>query len=185
MSAKSKVTPAQDDQDTAELFRAAYDTLHELAADYLQKERKDHTLQPTALVHEAYLKLERPAASPRWQGKTHFKAVAARAMRQILVDHARRRAMLKRGGNWQRVTLSTSVLGNPQQLDFLALEEALQRLFHLDARKAQVVELRYFGGMTTAEIARQLKISSKTAEADWYFARAWLRKQLAHDDSDG
>ena len=103
----------QSERDTSELFQLAYDTLHGMAAGYLQGERKDHTLQPTALVHEAFLKLDRPDKDQRWQGKTHFRAVAARAMRQILVDHARRRAMQKRGGGWQRVTLRGRRPGRP------------------------------------------------------------------------
>ena len=138
----------QSDRDTAELFQLAYDALHGMAACYLQRERKDHTLQPTALVHEAFLKLDGPDKDQRWQGKTHFQAVAARAMRQVLVDHARRRAMQKRGGEWQRVTLRSGVLGDQPDVEFVALEEALQQLSELERRKAQVVELRFFGGMT-------------------------------------
>lgn len=166
-------------QDTAALFRLAYDTLHGLAAGYLRRERPDHTLQPTALIHEAFLKLDRPGEGRGWQGKTHFQAVAARAMRQILVDHARQRNAQKRGGKWQRVTLSSGDLGQQEDVDIMALDEAMDRLAELEQRKAQVVELRFFGGLTNAEAARHLGISPKTAEADWYFARAWLRKQLA------
>lgn len=170
------------EQEVSEFFRQAYDTLYQLAEGYLRRERRDHTLQPTALVHEAYLKLDRGKAR-HWQGKTHFQAVAARAMRQILVDHARHRAAQKAGGGWQRVTLSAAVLGEQREVDFIALDEALQRLLTLDQRKAQVVELRFFGGLTTAEAAHQLGISPKTAEADWYFARAWLRKELSEAES--
>ena len=183
--AKDTSVDEQSNRDTAELFREAYDALHELAAVYLRRERKGHTLQPTALVHEAYLKLDQTEQARAWHGKTHFQAVAARAMRQILVDHARGRSLKKRGGDWQRVTLSTNVLGGAQNVDFVALEDALQRLAELDGRAAQVVELRFFGGMTIAEAGRQLGISPKTVESDWYFARAWLRKQLAHDRVNG
>lgn len=172
---------APNDRDTTDLFRLAYDALHGLAVGYLRRERRDHTLQPTALVHEAYLKLDLNM-DRTWNGKTHFQAVAARAMRQILVDHARHRATQKRGGQWNRVTLSSNVLGDSLEVDFLALDEALTRLSELDARKAHVVELRFFGGLTTAEAAEQLGIAPKTAEADWYFARAWLRKQLSEQE---
>lgn len=168
-----------DDGDTAALFRVAYQTLHGMAAGYLRGERLDHTLQPTALVHEAFLKLERPGEGRGWQGQTHFRAVAARAMRQVLVDHARHRKSQKRGGAWQRVALSSGDLGEEAAIDFVALDDAMERLADLASRKAEVVELRFFGGMTNAEAARHLGISPKTAEADWYFARAWLRKQLA------
>ncbi len=174
-----KNSTANSDQETSELFRAAYDTLHGLAAGYLQRERKDHTLQPTALVHEAFLKLDRPDQDKRWHGKTHFHAVAARAMRQILVDHARGKAVQKRGGDWRRVSLASGILGRELPIDLLALDEAMQDLHELDARKCQVVELRFFGGLTCREVAEHLGISSKTVEADWYFARAWLRDQLS------
>jgi RNA polymerase sigma factor (TIGR02999 family) len=174
-----KNAPAKSDPDTAELFRVAYDTLHGMAAVFLQRERKDHTLQPTALVHEAFLKLDRPDQAKRWHGKTHFQAVAARAMRQILVDHARGKAVYKRGGDWQRVSLSSEILGRESPIDLLALDEAMRILHELDARKSQVVELRFFGGLTCREAAEYLGISPKTVEADWYFARAWLRDQLS------
>ncbi|MEM8678781.1 MAG: ECF-type sigma factor, partial [Planctomycetota bacterium] len=130
------------DGDTAALFRVAYETLHGMAAGYLRGERIDHTLQPTALVHEAFLKLERPGDGRGWEGQTHFRAVAARAMRQILVDHARHRNSQKRGGAWQRVALSSGDLGEEEAIDFLALDEALERLADLSPRKAEVVELR-------------------------------------------
>jgi len=157
----------------------AYSALRGLAAAYLHKERQDHTLQPTALVHEAYVKLAGMAEGPAWNGKTHFQAVAANAMRQILVDHARRRATQKRGGDWLRITLTPEVAATPgRDVAMLALEDAMSELSDLDERKARVVELRFFGGMTCAEAAAELEISPKTAEADWYFARAWLRAHL-------
>ena len=166
---------------TSELFRRAYTTLHQMAAGYLVRERADHTLQPTALVHEAFLKLDRQADKPDWNGKTHFQAVAARAMRQILVDHARQRNSQKRGGQWKRVTLTAGDIGTSPEIDIMALDEALQRLADLDQRKAAVVELRFFGGLTNVEAAKELGVSPKTTEADWYFARAWLRDQLADE----
>ena len=154
-----------------------YDELHRLAEQYLRRERPGHTFQPTALVHEAYLKLIEHGHTGDWQSKTHFQAVAARAMRQILVDHARERASQKRGGNRLRVTLANLSFEEPD-IDLLALDEAMTQLEQLDARKCRVVELRFFGGLTAREAADMLDISPKTAEADWYFARAWLHKQL-------
>ena len=171
--------PPESENDTAELFQLAYDTLHGMALNYLKRERHDHTLQPTALVHEAFLKLDGFGKEAGYRNKAHFQAVAARAMRQILVDHARRRKMLKRGGEFERVNLDSGVLGVSQDIDLLALEESLEQLAALDARKAQVVEMRYYGGMTAAEIGTELGVSRKTVDADWYFSRAWLRKQLS------
>jgi len=157
----------------------AYAALRGLAAAYLHAERSDHTLQPTALVHEAYIKLARNSASAPWKSQTHFQAVAASAMRQILVDHARRRATQKRGGDRLRITLAPELGATPDQdIELLALDDALKELALLDQRKAIVVELRFFGGLTCAEAAAKLGVSPKTAEADWYFARAWLRAQL-------
>lgn len=154
-----------------------YDALRGLAAAYLQQERRDHTLQPTALVHEAYLKLA--AGSSDWRSQTHFQAIAANAMRQILVDHARARNRLKRGGDRLRVTLTpNSVSAANTDLDLIALDDELNRLAEFDARKARVVELRFFGGLTCAEVALEIGVSAKTVEADWYFARAWLRDRL-------
>jgi RNA polymerase sigma factor (TIGR02999 family) len=163
------------------LERDAYEALRGLAAAYLHRERGDHTLQPTALVHEAYVKLADGKSA--WRSQTHFQALAANAMRQILVDHARARATQKRGGDWVRVTLSAAVAsGGGTDVDVLALDEALRSLAELDARKARVVELRFFGGLTCAEAAEEVGVSPKTAEADWYFARAWLRARLGGED---
>lgn len=164
-----------------DLGQSAYHALRGLAAAYLHGERRDHTLQPTALVHEAYLKLA--ASAGVWKSQTHFQAVAANAMRQILVDHARARKTQKRGGDWLRVTLSADAgaVGGVD-VDLLALDEALSQLARLDARKARVVELRFFGGLTCAEAAEEVGVSPKTAEADWYFARAWLRDRLSEHD---
>ncbi|MBK7403101.1 MAG: sigma-70 family RNA polymerase sigma factor [Phycisphaerales bacterium] len=162
--------------DAPDFVQCAYEALRGLAAAFLRHERADHTLQPTALVHEAYLKLDHAGD---WKSETHFQAVAANAMRQILVDHARARATQKRGGDWVRVTLSAGVASEAgPDIDLLALDEALRELAKLDPRKARVVELRFFGGLTCAESAEEIGISPKTAEADWYFARAWLREKL-------
>ena len=160
--------------DVPELAREVYDDLHRIAGEYLRRERADHTLQPTALVHEAYLKVAR---RDEWKSATHFRAVASTAMRQVLVDHARARGRLKRGGN--RVMLTTNIAFElDRDVDVLALDEALSALAELDKRKARVVELRFFGGLTARETGDVLGIAQKTAEADWYFARAWLHERL-------
>ncbi len=170
-------------QPTPDLFRQVYDELRQLAGHYMKSERSNHTLRPTELVHEAFVKLAAQGHSLDRQGKTHFHAVAANAMRQILVDHARRRAAQKHGGNWLRVTLTpeTAVQDGPD-VDLIALDDAIQQLETLDARKCRVVELRFFGGLTCQEVAEHLSVSPKTAEADWYFARAWLRKRLSDNE---
>jgi RNA polymerase sigma factor (TIGR02999 family) len=170
MSREDQSNPA----DVPGLARQVYDDLHRIAGEYLRHERVDHTLQPTALVHEAYLKV---AKRDDWKSATHFRAVASRAMRQVLVDHARRRGRLKRGG--ERLMLTTNIACEPAiDVDVLAVDEALEALAQLDERKARVVELRFFGGLTARESADVLGISQKTAEADWYFARAWLHDRL-------
>ena len=159
-----------------------YDELRRLAGFYLGRERANHTLQPTALVHEAFVKLTEQA-SAHWNDETHFRAVAANAMRQILVDHARARGASKRGGGWLRVTLSDAARAEGlSDLDMLALEESLEALGELSTRRARVVELRFFGGLTCAEIARVNDVSIKTVEADWYLARAWLRQRMVQGD---
>ena len=156
------------------LARQVYEDLRRIAGDYLRRERADHTLQPTALVHEAYLKVAR---RDEWKSATHFRAVASSAMRQILVDHARRRGRLKRRG--KRVLLTTTIaIELDRDVDVLALDEALRDLARFDERKSRIVELRFFGGLTARESAEVLGIAQKTAEADWYFARAWLHERL-------
>ncbi|HET7903088.1 MAG TPA: ECF-type sigma factor [Candidatus Eisenbacteria bacterium] len=163
---------------TQRLFALIYDELHAIADAYMHRERSGHTLQPTALVHEAYLKLvEGPSVA--WQGRSHFLGIAARAMRQILVDHARRKGAAKRGGGFERVTLDESDLaGGGGALDLLDLDEALRRFAALDDRAARVVEMRVFGGMTAAESAGVLGVSSRTVEHDWSVARLWLGREL-------
>lgn len=158
----------------AGLAAEVYSDLHRIADYYLRSERADHTLQPTALIHEAYIKIAR---REDWKSATHFRAVASNAMRQILVDHARRRGRLKRKGG--RVLLTNNLAVQPDRdLDVIALDEALTILGQLDQRKMQVVELRFFGGLTSKESAEVLGVSHKTIEADWYFARAWLHARL-------
>jgi RNA polymerase sigma-70 factor, ECF subfamily len=162
-----------------ELVPLVYDELRQLAAAILRQERPGHSLQPTALVNEAYLRLI-DATKVEWQGRAQFFALAGRSMRQILVDHARARDAAKRGGDRVRVTLSddSGGLRGPEDLDLLDVDEALGELAALDARKARVIELRFFAGLEMKEIAEVLRIGMTTAEDDWYFARAWLRRRL-------
>lgn len=162
-----------------ELLPLVYDELRQLAAAILRHERPGHSLQPTALVNEAYLRLI-DATRVEWQGRAQFLALAGRSMRQILVDHARARDAEKRGGDRVRVTLVDDAGGvrGPQELDLLDVDEALEELASLDARKARVVELRFFAGLEMREIAEVLRVGTTTAEDDWYFARAWLRRRL-------
>jgi len=164
-----------DPDDTPSGFAAEmYTDLHRIAGNFLRGERVDHTLQPTALIHEAYIKV---ANRDDWKSATHFRAVASNAMRQILVDHARRRGRLKRKGGRVMLTNNLAVQAD-RDLDVIALDEALTKLAEMDERKARVVELRFFGGLTSKESAEVLGISHKTVEADWYFARAWLHERL-------
>ncbi len=158
-----------------------YRELKAVAAALLRAERPGHTLQPTALAHEAFLRLgDRLGDAYRGEsGEIGFRALAAAAMRRILVDHARRRAADKRGGGWLRVELPEATVEAPEPLELLALNEALEELGRLDERKARVVELRFFGGLTGDEAAGALGIARSTVEADWFMARAWLRKRLA------
>jgi RNA polymerase sigma factor (TIGR02999 family) len=165
-----------------QLVALVYDELRRLGGGLLRRERPGHTLQPTALVHEAVLRLFRPDALSAAQGRGQFLAAAARAMRQVLVDHARRRAADKRGGDRERLPLD-DVLDHfaQQRLDLLAVNEALTRLAGLHERQSQVVELRFFGGYTVEEIAGQLGVSVSTVESDFRKATAFLRGQLADE----
>jgi RNA polymerase sigma factor (TIGR02999 family) len=162
------------------LMPLVYDELKRVAARHLAGERAGHTLQATALVHEAYLKLV-DQRSARWQNRAQFFAVAAQLMRRILVDHARAHAAAKRGAGATRVTLSALEETGVDQpdLDVVALDAALDRLAALDPRQARVVELRYFGGLSLEETASVVEISPATVKRDWAMARAWLYQQLA------
>lgn len=163
------------------LLPLVYEELRRLAAAYLAGERTGHTLQPTALVHEAFLGMVGPGRQP-WEGRSHFFAVAARAMRNILVNHAQAARAQKRGGGRTRIGLDPGLLASPvPEVDALALSEVIDRLAALDARKARLVEMRFFGGMTMPEAAEALGVSVSTAEADWRFARAWLAKALSDE----
>jgi RNA polymerase sigma factor (TIGR02999 family) len=164
------------------LFADVYTELRALAARYLHRERKSHTLQPTALVHEAYLKLV-GQTHVDWQGRAHFLAIAAQIMRQILVDHARRHRAAKRGGDRHRITLDDNLLiESHRNVDLLALEDALAKITKLDPRQAQMIELRFFGGLSIAEVAKVMGMSQRSVEREWTMVRAWLRRELSGSD---
>jgi RNA polymerase sigma-70 factor (ECF subfamily) len=152
--------------------------LHRLARVYMRRERKGHTLQATALVNEVFLRLAH-APNPRWQDRAHFVGIAARLMRQVLVDHARSRGYRKRGGGVQRVPLDKALLITPEpELDVLAVDRALEAFAKIDPRKSQVVELRFFGGLSVEETADVLRISVETVKRDWRVAKLWLSREL-------
>ncbi|MGE3174391.1 MAG: sigma-70 family RNA polymerase sigma factor [Planctomycetota bacterium] len=164
------------------LFQSVYDELHALAQRQLQKGGPADTMQPTMLVNEACLRLLDPKALGV-EDRAHFFALAVTVMRRVLVDHYRRGAAQRRGGDHLRVTLDEQLTPGPDVgVDVLALDQALDKLAQLDARKARVVELRFFSGMSVAEVAAALEVSVRTVEADWFFARAWLRGELQGDD---
>ncbi len=165
-------------RDLSELLPDLYAELRALAGHFLAGERPEHTLQPTALAHEAYLKLARQRKT-RFEGRTQVLALAAGAMRRILVDHARKRRAARRGGDWFRITLDESVAVTAGGLiDVLSLEVALRKLEKLDPDAARIVELRFFGGLTEVETAHCLGISERWARLQWAHARAWLRKEM-------
>lgn len=170
-----------DDSAVKRLMPLVYAELRALAKSCLQQERPDHTLQATALVHEAYVRLIRQE-EVEWQNRAHFFGVAAQAIRRILVDHARGRRRAKRGGDCQRIHLDENTpaphTANP---DILALNEALEKLGESHERAARVVELRFFGGLNREEVAEFLAISVRTVAGDWRLARAWLRRELEGD----
>ena len=158
--------------------------LHRLARHYMRGERPDHTLQATALVNEAYLRLI-DWKNARWQNRAYFAAVAAQLMRRILVDHARSRHYAKRGGGAQRVSLNDVVLVSEKRApEVIALDDALRRLDAIDPRKGQVVELRFFGGLSVKETAEVLKVSPQTVLRDWDLAKAWLHREISEKDED-
>lgn len=165
-----------------QLLPLIYNELRRLAAVKLASERPGHTLQATALVHEAYVRLVDGEQAQHWNSRGHFFGAAAEAMRRILVENGRRKQRIRHGGDWQRVELSDVEIAAPQPgADVLALSEALDRLEARDPRKAAVVKLRYFAGLTNQEAAAALGISSATADNDWAYAKSWLRLELRGD----
>ena len=166
-----------------ELMPLVYDELRRRAAAYLRRERGGHTLQPTALVHEAYLRMVDQRAS--WRNRSQFFGVAAEMMRRILVDRARARRAAKRSGQWARVTLDEAVaVTRSSDVDVLDLDAALTRLAALDPRKSRIAELRFFGGLSLQETGEVLEVSVATVERDWQFARAWLYDALSSPPRD-
>ena len=165
----------------AQLLPLVYNELRQLAANYLKRERDGHTLSPTALVHEAFMRLV-DQSRVDWKGKTHFLAVGADAMRRILIDHARARKRDKRGRDWRRVAFDHAVAEMAVlDVDLVDFRDALEALAALDKRQARVVELRLFAGLAMEEIATVLEVSKRTVEGDWTHAKAWLRDKLAPD----
>jgi len=170
-----------DDRALEKLVPLVHPELHRLAHHYMSRERPGHTLQTTAILNEAYVRLV-DNTPPVWQGRTHFIAAAAQLMRRIMVDHARGRQSLKRGGGAVKVTLDEAALvTEARSQELLDLDEALERLAVQDARKSQIVELRYFGGLTVEETAEFLKLSQRTVEREWTMAKAWLYRELSEE----
>jgi RNA polymerase sigma factor (TIGR02999 family) len=165
------------------LFEATHAELRRVAAELMRAERPGHTLRPTALVHDAYIRLV-DASKIDWQSRAHFFGIAARAMRQILVDHARHRLAGKREGGWQRVTLEPALaLSAPSEIDILQVDAILTRLTRLDDRMARVVELRVFGGMKIEEVAHVLGVSPRTVRSEWRVAKMWFTRALEEGPS--
>ena len=164
------------------LVPLVYDELRRQAARYLRHERVGHTLQTTALIHEAYLRLV-DQKNVHWQNRAHFFGIAAQLMRRILVDHARTRKRAKRGGSDVRVSLSEATLeAKGKDLDIVALDEALERLAEIDVQQSRIVELRFFSGLTVEETAEVLSISTATVKRDWSIAKAWLHREITRED---
>jgi RNA polymerase sigma factor (TIGR02999 family) len=160
------------------LIPLVYNELRKLAAHYMRRERPDHTLQATALVHEAFMRLTEQR-DVSWQGKAHFFGVASQLMRRILIDHARGRLRAKRGGGGQKLSFDENLLlTDARSEELLAVDESLDRLAKLDPRQARIVELRFFGGLSVEEVAEVVGISSKTVKRDWSLAKAWLYQEL-------
>jgi RNA polymerase sigma factor (TIGR02999 family) len=161
-----------------------YAELRSLAASYVRSESPGHTLQATALVHEVYLRLG--GNTPDCENRSQFYGMAAHLMRQILIDHARAREAVKRGGRFEHLYLDGDLIASPERdAELVALDEALERLAAIDPRKAQVVEMRYFGGMSVQESAEALKVSEVTVRRDWQFAKTWLLREISGEKGDG
>jgi RNA polymerase sigma factor (TIGR02999 family) len=173
-----------DRQAQDQLFRAVYNELHRQAAHHLRQEHPGLSLQTTDLIHEAYLRLI-DQQHVEWQNRLHFFGIAAQVMRRILVDHARSRRAAKRGGSAIRLPLEEAIVILPgQDLDFVALDEALNRLAEIDPQQGQVVELRFFSGLTVDETAKVLDVSERTVKRDWNVAKAWLRRELSRGGAE-
>ena len=167
-----------DPEETGRLMVQVYDQLRAIAARQLAREHMCDTLQPTALVHEAWMRLA-AASHLHWNDRAHFFRLAARAMRQVLIDAARRRHAERRGGDWQRITLHTDIVDTQEDpVDVLELHKALERLGEMDSSLEQLIELRFFGGLTVDDAAAALGISPRKAAKDWAAARLWLRREL-------
>lgn len=177
----TKLLQAGDGESLDRLLPVVYDELKRIAARLFKDERAGHTLQPTALVHEAYMRLIKDGENVSWQSRAHFFGIAAESMREILVNHAYKRNAQKRGGGLTRIELDESVsFSFERDLDVLSLNECLERLARLDEREARIVELRFFGGLTIDETAAVMDISTATVEREWKVARAWLYDQMNH-----
>lgn len=167
-----------DSKAPEELLSLVYDELRKLASGYLKNERQDHTLQATALVHEAYIRLV-DWENVSWQNRSHFFAVSAQVMRNILVDHARKKKAEIHGGNLQKLAIDEAISFSKQtEIDLVDLDDALMELTELDPRQAKIVELRFFAGLTIEETAHALDVSRMTVSRDWNFAKAWLYRRL-------
>ncbi|MDZ7637822.1 MAG: sigma-70 family RNA polymerase sigma factor [Bryobacterales bacterium] len=163
----------------AELWPLVMDELRRMAAAQLRNERTGHTLQPTALVNEVFLRMS-GGQEMEWKSRAHFFAIASKAMRHILVDHARGQGRVKRGGEWQRVELENGIAYSPEKSwQLVALDEALDQLTEWDQRQSDIVEMRFFGGLTEAEVAEAMGISSRTVKREWLFAKTWLWDRIS------
>ncbi len=166
------------------LFPIVYDDLHQIARRYMRRERSGHTLQTGALINEAYLRLVNQQEI-EWRNRAHFFAIAARIMRNLLVDHARSKQMARRGGGAMQVSLNEALAGQPEiSIDLLILDQALSRLARVDERKSRIVELRFFGGLSAEETAEALGLSEITIKREWLKAKAWLYRELNSGESN-
>ena len=161
-----------------QLIPMVYDELRRLARGYMRREKQGHTLQTSALIHEAYLRLV-DQKHVEWHNRAHFFGVAAQLMRRILVDHARSRSRAKRGGNAQMVSLAEPSAVSLELAEVIALDDALKNLAEMDPRKAQIVEMKFFGGLTNEEVAEVLKVTTRTVEREWRKAKAWLQRAIS------
>jgi RNA polymerase sigma factor (TIGR02999 family) len=166
-----------------ELIPLVYDELRRLAGRYMRRESQGHTLQTSALVNEAYLRLI-DQKYVKWQNRAHFYGVAAQLMRRILVDHARSRSRTKRGGGTQMVSLADQAVVSEETAEVIALDVALNSLAEMDPRKSQIVEMKFFGGLTTEEVAEVLNVTTRTVEREWRKAKAWLNRAISKGESN-